>query len=124
MTPRLEVRRLEGDPAKPPVLFLHGAWLGAWCWQDWMQSFHARGYTVIAPSYRGHGNSGGRERLRVTRLSEYLEDVVEVAATLERPPVIVAHSMGGAVAQRFLELHAARAACVVSTLHRRGCVPS
>jgi pimeloyl-ACP methyl ester carboxylesterase len=124
VTPRLEVRRLDGAPAKPPILFLHGAWLGAWCWQDWMQIFNARGHTVIAPSYRGHGNSGGRERLRSTRLSEYLEDVVAVAATLEQPPVIVAHSMGGAVAQRFLELHPGRAAVLVSSAPPSGCVPS
>jgi hypothetical protein len=33
----VEVLPDEPVPAKPPLLFVHGAWHGAWCWQEhWM----------------------------------------------------------------------------------------
>jgi pimeloyl-ACP methyl ester carboxylesterase len=117
---QLEVLRTDGDSAKPPILFLHGAWLGAWCWQAWMDFFNARGHTVIAPSYRAHGGSSGRERLRLTRLSEYVEDATSVLRSLEVPPIVIAHSMGGAVAQRLLETQAARGVVLVASVPSAG----
>jgi pimeloyl-ACP methyl ester carboxylesterase len=49
---------------------------------------------------RGHGASPGRESLHVAGLEDYVSDVVNVAAGLERPPVLVGHSMGAIVVQR------------------------
>ncbi|MCA9946237.1 MAG: alpha/beta fold hydrolase, partial [Anaerolineales bacterium] len=48
-----------------PLLFIHGAWHGAWCWEEhFLPYFAERGYAVYAPSLRGHGQSSGQERLR------------------------------------------------------------
>ena len=120
MPPQLEVIRLEGNPAKPPILLLHGAWLGAWCWRDWMTLFNAHGYTVIAPSYRAHGHSSHAASLRWTRLSHYVEDAISVASQLESPPIIIAHSMGGAVAQGLLETVKAAALVLVASVPPAG----
>ncbi len=89
-----------------------------------MTRFNAAGYTVIAPSYRAHGGSSGRERLRWTRLSEYLEDAVLVTSGLSKPPVVIGHSLGGAVAQRFLETQLARAAVLVASVPPNGALGS
>jgi pimeloyl-ACP methyl ester carboxylesterase len=41
-----------------PLLFVHGAWHGAWCWDEYFLDFFAgRGYRALAVSLRGHGNS-------------------------------------------------------------------
>lgn len=95
------VRRpsVTGASGVPPVVLVHGAWHAAWCWEGWADRLTAAGHEVHAPSLSGHGGSPGRERLNRLRLCDYAEDVASVVATLDAPPVLVGHSMGGAVVQ-------------------------
>ena len=101
------------DPAKAhlrPVLFVHGAWHGAWCWKKYfLKYFEERGFAAYALSLRGHGESDTPERFNRTRLSAYVDDLHGVAEKIAshhgRPPVLVGHSMGGAVVQKYLETH-------------------
>ena len=54
-----------GEPRPAPVLFIHGAYTGAWCWEPYfLPYFAAHGYGSTALSLRGHANSEGREGLR------------------------------------------------------------
>jgi pimeloyl-ACP methyl ester carboxylesterase len=48
-----------GSEAHPaPLLFVHGGWHGAWCWDEHFLRFFAdKGYQALAVSLRGHGNS-------------------------------------------------------------------
>ena len=110
-----------GEPRPTPLLFVHGAWHGAWCWDDhFLPYFAEHGYAAHALSLRGHGKSPGRERLRWTRLLEYVEDVAQVAATLPAPPVIIGHSMGGGVTQRYLEKYPAKGGILLAALPPHG----
>lgn len=87
----------------PPLLFVHGAWHGAWCWQRWMPYFADLGYDCWALSLRGHGESPEQKMgLRGSSLSDYVADVASVAKTLPSPPIVLGHSMGGAVTQLYL----------------------
>ena len=65
-------------------------------------------------SLRGHGKSGGRERLRWTSIAQYVSDLEQVAAGLPRDPVVVGHSLGGRVVQTYLETHEAPAAVLLA----------
>ena len=106
---------------EPPLLFVHGAWHGAWCWDvHFMDYFVRQGFTVHAVSLRGHGKSEGREKLRWTRIAEYVEDVVAVAQSLPKPPIVIGHSMGGLVVQKYLELHPAPAAVLLASVPPSG----
>jgi alpha-beta hydrolase superfamily lysophospholipase len=67
-----------------------------------MPFFAARGWACHALSLRGHGDSAGRLDLRLHSGADYARDVARIVATMPAPPVIVAHSMGGYVAQRYL----------------------
>jgi pimeloyl-ACP methyl ester carboxylesterase len=49
---------------RSPILFVHGAWHGAWCWENFLPYFADRGYGAYAVSLRGHGASQGRDRIR------------------------------------------------------------
>ena len=105
--PKLEViSRQPSEPRDaPPILFVHGAWHGAWCWDEhFLDYFSEKGFAAHALSLRGHGSSEGRERLRRVRLRDFLEDVAAVAELLPAPPILVGHSMGGFVIQKYLEL--------------------
>lgn len=104
-----------------PLLFVHGAWHGAWCWQaHFLPYFAARGYATRALSLRGHGASSGRERLRWTRISDYVTDLRQVVSEMPRPPILIAHSMGGLVAQKYLEDHRLPAAVLLASVPTHG----
>ncbi len=100
-----------------PILFVHGAWHGAWCWDDgFMDYFAERGWEVHAMSLRGHGNSEGREKLRWHSMADYAADVEQVVSGLPRAPILVGHSMGGGVVQKFLETHQVPGAVLLASL--------
>lgn len=86
-----------------PLLFVHGAYGGAWVWEPHFLPFFAeQGYAAHAVSLRGHGGSDGWSQLAFARLADYVDDVVQVAEGLDRPPVVIGHSMGGMVVQKYL----------------------
>ncbi|MCR6632103.1 MAG: alpha/beta hydrolase [Magnetospirillum sp.] len=90
------------DSARPPLLFIHGSYCGAWIWAEhFLPYFAAKGWRCAALSLRGHGGSDGRERLDSFGLDDYIADVAWAAEQLPRPPVVIGHSLGGMVAQRF-----------------------
>ncbi len=109
MTPRadgLEILTAGELSDRPPLLFVHGAFCGAWIWAEHFLPFFAeRGWRALAVSLRGHGRSAGRRRLDGFGIGDYVADVAEAAAGLDPPPVVVGHSMGAVVAQRFAQTH-------------------
>lgn len=87
----------------PPVLFVHGAWHGAWCWEaHFLDHFAQAGFEAHALDLRGHGGSPAVKSMRRNRISDYVEDVLHVIAGFERKPVIIGHSMGGFIVQHCL----------------------
>lgn len=87
-----------------PLLFVHGAWHGAWCWENFLPYFAEHGYEAHAVSLRGHGNSEGREGIRwYSGARDYVADVTQVVDGLVKTPVLIGHSMGGYVVQKYLE---------------------
>lgn len=87
----------------PPLLFVHGAYAGAWCWEPhFLPFFSARGYDCHALSLRGHAGSEGHDGLFLSGVDDYVADLHQVVSQLPEPPVLVTHSMGGFVALRYL----------------------
>ncbi|MFZ0625406.1 MAG: alpha/beta fold hydrolase [Acidimicrobiia bacterium] len=106
--------------SRPPLLFVHGFWQAAWCWDEHLlQAMADRGYDSYAVSLRGHGGSEGR--IRGSSIDDYVADVAAVAATLDDAPVVIGHSMGGFTTQHYLAGgHPAQAGILVSTVPQRG----
>jgi len=110
-----------GATRDTPIVFVHGAWHGAWCWENFLPHFARAGYASYAVSLRGHGASEGREGLRWHSAARgYVADVAQVVAQLARPPVLVGHSMGGYVVQKYLESHAAAAGVLLASIPASG----
>jgi pimeloyl-ACP methyl ester carboxylesterase len=106
-----------GNAHATPLLFVHGAWHAAWCWDvHFLDYFAAAGFASHAVSLRGHGASEGHDRLRWTRIAEYVEDVAQTAKEFSSPPVVIGHSMGGRVIQKYLEKYDAPAAVLLSSV--------
>lgn len=108
-----------------PLLFVHGAFSGAWIWQEFYLPYFAdQGWACHALSLAGHGKSAGRERLDLIPLSEYVDNLQHVVASLPAPPVIIGHSMGGMVVQKYLERANAPAVVLMSSVPPTGLLAS
>lgn len=89
----------------PPLLFIHGAFSEARVWdKNFLGFFADNGYEAHALSLRGHGLSDGHNRIYTWRLSDYVDDVARtVEDNISQPPLLIGHSMGGMVIQKYLE---------------------
>jgi len=115
---KLEIitRKPNGNVNGMPLLFVHGKWHGAWCWEEhFLPYFAAHGYDCTAFSLRGHAGSEGHNGLRWHSITDYVSDLEQVTGQFETPPVIIAHSMGGFITQKYLESHHNHPAAVLLT---------
>lgn len=109
--------------SRPPVLFVPGAFTGAWIWGDtFMPAFHEAGYDVHAMSFRGHGKRGWA--LNRHGLADYVEDLERAIDVLGTLPIVVAHSLGGLIALRLLESMTLPAALLLSPIPPDGALRS
>ncbi|WP_157313906.1 alpha/beta hydrolase [Chitinibacter sp. GC72] len=88
---------------RPPILLLHGAFAGAWCWQQVQQDLAAAGWESYALSLRGHGKSEGALMLASATLNDYLADVEQALGQIGQPCIVIGHSLGGYLAQQIAE---------------------
>jgi len=100
-----------------PLLLLHGAFAGAWCWQEHFLDLLARqGRRAAALSLRGHGASEGRRHLRLATIEDFLHDIHMAVRAMPEPPIVVGHSLGGYLAQLLPGVVPVKALVLVSSL--------
>ncbi len=98
-----------------PLLFVHGSCHAAWCYEEnFLPYFADKGFGSYAVSLRGHGKSDGHEKLNWTSIADYVEDVLQAASKLSKKPVVIGHSIGGLVVQKYLENHLAAAGILLA----------
>lgn len=106
---------------KPPLLFVHGGYSHSQCWNvRFIPYFQEEGYNCYALDLSGHGASPGRERLDEFGIDDYVADLATAVDALPESPVLVAHSMGCLVSQRFLEQGVARAVAFLAPVPPTG----
>ncbi len=93
---------------QPPILFIHGSFHSAWCYQEhFMPYFSSCGYDCFAMSLRGTKASALSKDIKSVRIEEHVGDVSFVVEQICRDssqrPIIVAHSFGGLVLMKILE---------------------
>ena len=100
-----------GDPTGLPVVFLHGV-TDSWTSFEGTMERLPESIRAIAVSQRGHGNSSRPEN--GYQMEDFSGDVLSFMDALELPTaVVVGHSMGGFVAQRFAADHPDRTRGIV-----------
>jgi pimeloyl-ACP methyl ester carboxylesterase len=120
---KLEIiaHKAEGEAKPTPIMFAHGAWHGAWCWQDnFLPYFTSKGYDVYAVSYRDHGGSEKTGKLRWAGINHYVDDLAQAVGELDKTPILVGHSMGGLVVQKYLEKNQVPAAVLLAPVPTGG----
>lgn len=128
MHPHLELLheppRGEAKPT-PPLLFVHGAFCAAWCWQThFMPWFAERGYDCWAVSLEGHGGSDGRHYLAAISIDDYVRNLTGAVKRIKHTPVMIGHSMGGYVVQQYLTRHPLPAAAFLASVPPSGLAAS
>lgn len=87
---------------------MHGGQHAAWCWEEhFLDFFAADGYRAIELSLSGHGTSTNSKPPQACSIADYVEDVRSVADQLPQAPVVIGHSLGGFVVQKYLDSHPA-----------------
>lgn len=106
---------------RPPLLFVHGGYSNAALWNvRFIPYFQQHGYDCYAVDLSGHGESGERERLDEFGIDDFVADLAAAVAALPEAPVLVAHSMGCLVSQRYLEQGSARAVAFLAPVPPTG----
>ena len=103
-----------GD-GRADIVLVHGLWHGAWCWLDvFLPYLAAAGWTVHARDLPGHGARRGDGPLRFLSIRTFVEDLAAFTATLPNPPILIGHSMGALVVQKYLERYPAAAGVLLA----------
>jgi pimeloyl-ACP methyl ester carboxylesterase len=90
------------------ILLVHGLWMTRRSWEKWAKRYESRGYRVLTPAYPGfevevealRADPSPIERVTIPETVEYLEGVIK---GLERAPILMGHSFGGALVQILLD---------------------
>lgn len=110
--------------ARPPVVMIHGAFCGPWAMEGFAAAFIKAGYKVTSPALRFHDTARPPVALATTSLNDYAADLDAVIAALEAPPILVAHSMGGLLAQMLAARRETHAAILLAPSAPWGVPPS
>ncbi|WP_100459900.1 alpha/beta fold hydrolase [Mycobacteroides abscessus] len=83
------------------ALLIHGTWCSGEFWGDARAEFEKRGFMVHTPTQRFHELPllAGAHLIAGLSLTDYADDLVAIAESLDTPPLIVGLSMGGLLAQ-------------------------
>ena len=88
-----------GDPALPPLVFLHGIGGAARGWRVQLEAFSDR-YRTIAWDMPGYGGSPLLASVSIAALADALRDFLgQIGA---KKPILVGHSIGGMIVQQLL----------------------
>lgn len=90
------------------VVLIHGLWMTALSWENWVKRYSEQGYHVIARSWPGM--EGDIEQLRkdpssiatlgITQIVDHYEAIIR---ELNDSPIIIGHSFGGLIAQILID---------------------
>jgi pimeloyl-ACP methyl ester carboxylesterase len=90
------------------IVLVHGFWVTPRAWENWIAHYENKGFRVIAPPYPGfqlevealNADPTPIETVTVPAIISALEKII---TELDRPPVIMGHSAGGAFTQILLD---------------------
>ena len=98
---------MTNDTSPDTIVLIHGLWVTSLSWEHWVDRYTARGYRVIARGWPGM--EGSIEDLRHDpsaldgiRAADVIDHYASIIQELDRPPIIMGHSFGGAFTQVLL----------------------
>jgi len=110
---------------RPPLMFIHGAWLSSGSWENFADYFRARDFAVSAPEWpRKHGDveeiREGADEIEGLGLNEIVDHYESEIRAHEEPPVLIGHSYGGLIVELLLDRGLGRAGVAMSPAPPKG----
>lgn len=118
----MEINLIKGKPEllrkdSPAIVFIHGAWHGAWCWQEhFIPFFTKNGYECYAFDLPNHGENKDLAGINQYRIADYINHLELVLAQINKHVVLIGHSLGGYIVQKYLEKKDCQAAILVASV--------
>jgi len=107
-----------------PIFLQHGAWHGAFCWENFIDYFTSLGYEVHAISLPGHGKSSlNKGNINKYSVKDYLDCLCQEIDKVSTNPILVGHSMGGFLTLKYLESNPLPAAVLLASVPQVGVLP-
>jgi pimeloyl-ACP methyl ester carboxylesterase len=90
------------------MILIHGAWLSARSWENYVGYFRGKGYDVSAPEWpRKHGDvealRADTDELAGLGVAEIVDHYDAIIRALDAPPILIGHSFGGLFVQLLLD---------------------
>jgi pimeloyl-ACP methyl ester carboxylesterase len=92
-------------------ILVHGAWLGAWCWDRVAAELKSAGHTIQTPELPGHGQD--KSPVSGVTLDSYVDTVTSEIGKAQEKIVLVGHSMAGIVISQVAERMPERISCLI-----------
>lgn len=114
----------ESDSGLPPILLVHGLFVGPWEFERVLPALAARGFAAYAVALSGR--EGGRpvEDVGSLPLTDFADDARDALAWIARKhrqtPILLGHSMGGLIAQMVAASSEVAALVLISPAPPRG----
>ncbi len=93
-----------GNPTDDPILLLHGGGQTRNSWKKTGEILAAKGWYVIATDARGHGDSSWSKKGNY-HFDFLRQDLVTIARSLDKLPILIGASMGGISSLAALHYH-------------------
>jgi len=111
--------------ARPPVVFVHGLWLHAESWSNWVEYFRQNGYQATAASWPGDSETTEATRRNAGALAGYgvgeiADHIAKQLAAFDRRPILIGHSFGGLLVQNLLGRNLAAAGIAIDPAPIKG----
>jgi pimeloyl-ACP methyl ester carboxylesterase len=96
-------------PSKPDtIVMIHGLWMTPRSWEHWKERYEARGYTVHAPGWPGfevevEALNADPSPMNDLGAEAVIESYEKFIVNLPTTPIIMGHSLGGALTQVLLD---------------------
>jgi pimeloyl-ACP methyl ester carboxylesterase len=109
------------------IVLIHGVWMTPRCWEYWVPYYESKGFRVLAPPWPGfeievealRENPSVIERLDTQTIAHHYETIIR---SLDRAPIIIGHSMGGALTQIMLDRGVGAAGVAIDSVPVKGVI--
>ncbi|WP_295123542.1 alpha/beta hydrolase [uncultured Chitinophaga sp.] len=112
------------------ILFVTGAFVSHYCWNDWAAFFESNGYKTVLPSWPA--KEGEPAALRASqpnkaiaelRLAQVIDHYANIARNLPEKPIIIGHSLGGLITQVLVNRGLSAGAIAIHSVPPQGILP-